>query len=598
MYTNTDEQKVLNRRRRERVRELRKIILFCANWLALPLFAAFLIADYIYAREDFLLFACLRFLIVPSCILLNIKVRRTHRLLEMQGWGALHVFVCAMIITVMIFIAEGKTSIYYAGLNLLTIAVGSFIPWTTGALVFTIVLIYFPYIAWSFVTWSAGGHTVFLLNLFFMVTTIILTMVIRHFNETFRMAAIRSKVALHNELHRRAAIIEEKTAEAIHLEEQFRQSQKMEAVGRLAGGIAHDFNNLLMVIQSYAEILRESMPFSDRRREKTDQILKATSRATSLTKQMLAFGRKQILSPVVLDLNSVIDETAQMLKRLIGEDIDVRVLLAPSLWAVEADPSQIVQVVMNLCVNARDAMPRGGSLSITTGNVTPMEISRSGCTDAPPAEYVKLAIRDTGIGISKEMQEHIFEPFFTTKDVGKGTGLGLATVYGIVRQSGGYVSVESAPGKGTCFTVYLPRVERTAVTETLPVVEAQGGGDQTILVVEDEDAVREPLCDYLRGLGYNVLAASSGPQALALAEGHPDSIDLLVTDAIMPKMNGRELAERLTSQQPGLRTIFISGYTDDAVLWRGIKMRGATLLQKPFNLEALAKEVRTALTQS
>ena len=469
---NRDEQKIRTLRRTERARELRKILLFCANWLSTPLFLVFWGADYFYARNHFFLFGCLRLLVLPSGWLLNIEVKKTRDIVRIQSWGAFHVFVDAMLITIMAFLAEGKTSVYYAGLNLLTIAVGSFIPWTTLALAGNVGLIYFPYIVWSLLTWRRGGHAIFLVNCFFMATTIILTLVIRSFNETYRVSAIRSRVALQNELHRRAAIIEEKTAEALGLQEQFRQAQKMEAIGRLAGGIAHDFNNLLMVIQGYAEVMRDDYPADAAHRDKTEQILKASSRAAALTRQMLAFGRKQMLCPVVLELNGVIDETARMLKRLIGEDIEFRVLPADSLWAVEVDPDQIVQVVMNLCVNARDAMTHGGVLTVATGNVTSMEMQQGRCSDAPPGEYVKLSVADSGIGISKDMQERIFEPFFTTKEVGKGTGLGLAVVYGIVKQSGGFVTLESEPGHGACFTIYLPRARQPIRHESVTAGEA------------------------------------------------------------------------------------------------------------------------------
>jgi signal transduction histidine kinase/CheY-like chemotaxis protein len=591
----SDERKILRLRRRERVREFPKIILICSNWLAAPLFAVFWIADYFYAHDHFFLFGALRLLVLPSCLLLNIQAKRTNSLAKLQVWGGFHVFVDALVITIMAFLAEGKTSVYYAGLNLLTIAVGSFIPWTPVALVCNVSLIYLPYLAWSFLTWGSGGHAIFLVNCFFMGTTIVLTLVIRHFNEAYRMSAIRSTFALQNELKRRATVIQEKTAETLRLEEQFRQAQKMEAIGRLAGGIAHDFNNLLMVIQSYAEMLREDRADDVALREKTEYILKAASRAAGLTRQMLAFSRKQILSPIVLDLNAVIDEAATMLKRLIGEDIEFRVLQADALWKVEVDPDQIVQVVMNLCVNARDAMPQGGVLTIATANVSPMQMKTGKCSDAPRGEYVKLSVTDTGIGISKQIQERIFDPFFTTKEVGKGTGLGLATVYGIVKQSGGYLSVESEPGHGACFTIYLPRVEQAITPEEPTTSEAQPRGTETILVAEDEDSVREALCDSIRRLGYTVLAASSGPQALSLAAWHQGPIELLITDVVMPKMNGRELSERLTHLRPNLRTIFISGYTDDTVLRHGIKKLGAVLLQKPFNLNTLACEVRNRL---
>jgi two-component system, cell cycle sensor histidine kinase and response regulator CckA len=301
---------------------------------------------------------------------------------------------------------------------------------------------------------------------------------------------------------------------------------------------------------------------------------------------------------VVLDLNAVIDDTANMLQRLIGEDIEFRVVPAHSLWPVEADPDQIVQVVMNLCVNARDAMEHGGKLTIATENVTSMEMRIGERSYASPGQYVKLSVADTGLGISKETQEHIFEPFFTTKEVGKGSGLGLATVYGIVKQSGGYIWVDSEPGLGTCFTIYLPKAKQVATSEKISAdPQARPRGRETILIAEDEGSLREAISDYMRTLGYTVLAANSGPQALALASVHDGPIDLLISDVVMPKMSGRALSETLGRMRPNLKTIYMSGYTDDAVLRHGVKKMGAAFLQKPFSLNTLAREVRTMLGQ-
>ncbi len=369
------------------------------------------------------------------------------------------------------------------------------------------------------------------------------------------------------------------------LEQQLRQSHKMEAVGRLAGGIAHDFNNLLMVIQSYAEILQESLPARDTRRKNTQEIMKAADRAAGLTRQMLAFSRKQILSPVVLDLNSVIGETAKMLRRVIGEDIEFRVNPAGSLWPIMADSDQIMQVVMNLCVNARDAMPQGGTLTVATGNVTVAEGGAGEPEYVAPGDYVKLSVTDTGAGIDKELQAQVFEPFYTTKAVGKGTGLGLSTVYGIVKQSDGYVWVDSEPGQGACFTVYLPRIKQAVALATSEKAETPSRGNETLLVAEDEESLRDAVCDYLSSLGYTVLAAGSGLEALSAASQHEGHIDLLITDLVMPKMSGRELSQMLGSLRPELKTIYMSGYSDDAILRHGIQEMGATFLQKPFSLE-------------
>ena len=385
-------------------------------------------------------------------------------------------------------------------------------------------------------------------------------------------------------------------ADRRELEQQLRQAQKMEAVGRLAGGIAHDFNNLLMVIQSYTEMLQDSLPAHDRSPKKhAGDHEGCRARRQPHAARCWRSAASKSLSPVVLDLNAVINETAKMLKRLIGEDIEFRVDSAESLWAIEADSDQIVQVLMNLCVNARDAMPQGGTLTIATGNVTVEEGSIGGPPYVSPGDYVKLSVTDTGTGISKEMQEQIFDPFFTTKEVGKGTGLGLATVYGIVKQSGGYVWVDSELGQGACFTIYLPRVKGAIAPDMSAKAEAQPRGTETLLVAEDEEALREAICDYLRSLGYTVLAASSGQQALSVASEHEGHIDLLITDVVMPKMSGRELSQMLGSLRPDLKTIYMSGYTDDAVLRHGIHELGATFLQKPFSLGTLARKVRDTL---
>jgi PAS domain S-box-containing protein len=379
------------------------------------------------------------------------------------------------------------------------------------------------------------------------------------------------------------------------LEQQLRQAQKMEAVGRLAGGIAHDFNNSLTVIRSYTELLQDSLPAQDTLRKNTQEIIKAADRAATLTRQMLAYSRKQILSPVVLDLKVVINETAKMLKRIIGADIELRVSSAEPLWAIKADPDQIVQILMNLCVNARDAMPQGGTLTIATGNVTVEKWSIGGQPNIPPGDYVRLSVTDTGTGIRKEIQEHIFDPFFTTKDVGKGTGLGLAMVYGTVKQSGGYVWVDSELGQGACFTIFLPMVNGAIVPEISAQPEVRSQGIGTILVTEVEDLPREVVCGYLRSAGYTVLAAGSGKEALAVASQHEGNIDLLVTDLVMPGMSGRELAQMLESLRLDLKTIYMSGYSDDAVLRRSNREQGPAFLQKPYSLDALARKVRDTL---
>jgi PAS domain S-box-containing protein len=380
------------------------------------------------------------------------------------------------------------------------------------------------------------------------------------------------------------------------LEAQFRQAQKMEAVGCLAGGVAHDFNNLLMVIRTYADMLQDSLPAGDSSRKKTQAILQAADRAAGLTAQLLAFSRKQITSPRIIELNKLIDETAKMLKRLVSEDVEFKFTATDSLWAVKADPDQIVQVLMNLCVNSRDAMPRGGTLTITTSNVINGEHAQEKTPYVPPGEYVELSVSDTGTGISEEVQEHMFEPFFTTKEVGKGTGLGLSTVYAIVNQSGGYIRLHSEIGKGTCFSVYLPKATAAVESRTAAVTDGYGFGTETLLVVEDSEALRESMSEFLRTLGYTVLEAGTGNEALSVIADVNGAIHLVLTDVVMPGMGGRELSEILRTIHPELKLIYMSGYTDDTVVRHGIRDTGVMFLQKPFSMATLARKVREALT--
>jgi two-component system, cell cycle sensor histidine kinase and response regulator CckA len=379
------------------------------------------------------------------------------------------------------------------------------------------------------------------------------------------------------------------------LEEQFRHAQKMEAIGRLAGGIAHDFNNLLMVIRSYTEILDDDLPPLGAMRRNTQAILKAADRAASLTGQMLAFSRKQMLSPVALNLNESVTESAQMLQRLLGEDIELRVQPDPALWIVRADPDQIAQVLMNLSVNSRDAMPVGGILTLETRNVT-VGPSLIDCHPfMVPGDYAVLSVTDTGTGISRDVQERMFEPFFTTKSVGKGTGLGLSTVYGIVKQSGGFLLCYSEPGQGASFSVYLPRIHDELSDAEQSKTDRFLHGTETLLIVEDEEALRESIRHFLTGLGYTVLAADSGQQALAIASHFKQPIHLMITDVVMPRMSGRELSQILEGIRPAMKTVFMSGYIDDAIVRHGVQAEGVAFLQKPFSLAVLARKLRDLL---
>ena len=392
-------------------------------------------------------------------------------------------------------------------------------------------------------------------------------------------------------------IFMEDVTETRTLELQFRQAQKMEAIGRLAGGIAHDFNNLLMVISGYSEFLLERLGPDPQLRGPAQEISNATQRATSLTRQLLAFSRKQMLAPKVLDLNEVVAENLKMLTRMIGEDIDLVMVPGPGLGAVRADPGQIDQVIMNLAVNARDAMPQGGKLTIETANVTLDENFARTHTPLTPGDYIMLAISDTGIGMDGETQSRIFEPFFTTKGA-KGTGLGLSTVYGIVKQSGGFIFVDSQPQRGTAFRTYFPRVdgrEEAAAAQDSLGLPRPDHGQETILLVEDETHLRRLARQYLETQGYKILEAEDGAAALQIVDGYQGTIDLLLTDVIMPGMNGRVLATNIAKLVPDIRVLYMSGYTENAIGHDGTLDAGVNLLQKPFSLPALKDRVREVL---
>jgi PAS domain S-box-containing protein len=385
-------------------------------------------------------------------------------------------------------------------------------------------------------------------------------------------------------------------AETERLAQQLRQAQKMEAVGRLAGGVAHDFNNMLTIISGYSGLLLEHPGAIEPLQGYVNEIKNASDRAASLTRQLLAFSRQQVLAPRVLDLNAVVANIEKMLKRLIGEDMDLVTVLGEGLWPVKADPGQLEQVLLNLAVNARDAMPNGGVITIETANVEMDSTSAQTHFPLSPGPYVLLAFSDTGIGMDAETQARIFEPFFTTKEKGKGTGLGLAMVYGIVKQSGGYIGVSSEVGKGTIFRIYLPRIKEE-LDESGPAGSGVAAlqGTETLLLVEDEEGVRALVRNVLREKGYRVLEASGGEEALELSELYGGQIDLLVTDVVMPQMSGRELARRLANSRPQTKVLYISGYADNAVWSEGGLDSGGAFLQKPFSPEALARKVREVL---
>ena len=384
------------------------------------------------------------------------------------------------------------------------------------------------------------------------------------------------------------------------LEEQLRHAQKMEAVGQLAGGIAHDFNNLLTAILGYCNLMRDDMPAEDPLRADLDEIHTAGERAASLTRQLLAFSRRQMLQPQVIDVNSVVQQLEKLLRRLISENVELVTALARDLLSVRVDPASIEQILVNLTVNARDAMPHGGRLTIETSNVDLDETFAIAHVPMKPARYVMLAVGDTGEGMDADTQTRVFEPFFTTKEQGKGSGLGLATVYGMVKQSGGYIWVYSEPGHGTVFKVYFPPAEQRARASEQDNAGRRSGdamhGWETVLLVEDEDAVRALAREVLRRHGYVVLEARHGVDALRMAERHPDDIHLMITDLVMPHMGGRNLVERLAAVRPKMKVLFMSGYTDHALMHRDLTP-GTAFLQKPFTPEAFVRKVRSVLDQ-
>ena len=390
--------------------------------------------------------------------------------------------------------------------------------------------------------------------------------------------------------------LQKEIAERKLVEDQLRQSQKMESIGTLAGGLAHDFNNLMTAVTGYSEMALRGLELTNPVRSKIDEIKKAGERAASLTRQLLAFSRKQVLQPKVLDLNTVVIGMSKMLPRMIGEDIELRIELAASLDRVEADPGQMEQILMNLAVNARDAMPNGGLLTIETRNVYLDGNYASRHAVVQAGHYAMLSVSDNGYGMDHETQAHIFEPFYTTKEVGKGTGLGLSMVYGIVKQSGGTIWVYSEEGKGTTFKIYLPRIDEVGMTEELGESSiAVQRGNETILLVEDEDIVRNLSKEILEDYGYAVVTAPNGQEGIRICRAFDGQIDLVITDVVMPQMSGRELAENVSVLRPDARVLFMSGFTNDAVVRHGVLVDDLCFIQKPFSPDALALKVREVL---
>jgi signal transduction histidine kinase len=406
--------------------------------------------------------------------------------------------------------------------------------------------------------------------------------------------------AIERELREAQTRAARKTAEAaLRLSEaQLRQAQKLEAVGRLAGGVAHDFNNILTVITGHSELLLKQLADDDPRRKNAEQIEKSAFFAAALTRQLLTFSRKQVIEPRVLNPNAVVLDVEKMLRRLIGEDIEFRTVLDPAAGNIKADPGQLEQVIMNLAVNARDAMPTGGKLTVATANTSLDENYLKHFPDLSAGDYVMLAVTDTGIGMSEEVKAHLFEPFFTTKPAGKGTGLGLATCFGIVKQNTGHINLYSELGRGTTFKIYFPRVQSALEPVRVPAQPATvAGGRETVLVVEDEPAVRELAAFALREKGYTVFEAVNGEEGLRVARQHEGKIDLVLTDVIMPVMGGKEMADHLRTSHPDTKVLFTSGYTQDAIGDHGVLRPGIVFLQKPYTTSTLARKVREVLEE-
>jgi signal transduction histidine kinase/CheY-like chemotaxis protein len=503
-------------------------------------------------------------------------------------------FVCGSI-ALMTHLDMGSVDPYYAGINLPLVGLGIMFPFTLWEGIITLSSVWLIYFIPNLILMKPDQITLFLNNNFFLISTIIISLVGTQFNLQHRKnqwASHRRLRLAHRKIKSHAKELEEKVKERT---QRLLQSERLAVVGQLAGGVAHDFNNILTAILGISQLLLDSLPKGNPIREDIESICRVGRRAVDLVKQLLAFSRRQILRPKLLNLNDVIQDVEKMLHRLIGEDIELIVKTAPNLGSVMADPVQIEQIILNLSVNARDAMPHGGSLIIQTANVTlDQAYCKLGKTSLVPGDYVMLSTSDTGSGMPDEIKAKIFEPFFTTKEPGQGTGLGLSTVYGIVKQSNGDILVYSEPDKGTTMKIFLPRQRESAVTEVKEEKSASGlpRGKETILLVEDEEEVRKLTARMLKKQGYKVMQAGEGREALSIADNYKDNIDLLVTDVIMPHMSGKDLAENLTSERSNIKVLFISGHNDSMMMHHGINAAHVAFLQKPYTIESLSHKIR------
>ena len=579
------------------------------------LFLSLGVLDYLATPENFFLF--LRYRAVVSLFLLA-GYFFTWRLPKAYLSTLAYVMVAsaAIAIELMILNFGGHDSPYYVGMILLGISVVGFIPARFSFHIIIAIMIYTIYLFPILIIETITGHRDFVIANAFMVLIFSTMLLMRYMSGNALAAELGLQYDLEQYRERLEMVVEERTAELRHavkdlkkeiverqraeaerklLQAQLLQAQKMESIGRLAGGVAHDFNNILTAILSYAELSLMKLPQHDPLRGHLISIQEASEKAATLTHQLLAFSRRQVLEMKVVDLNDVIRGLAKMLTRMIGEDMPLELRTGATTSFVRADEGQIEQVLMNLAVNARDAMPSGGRLVIETADVNPDDAVLKSQGVADPGQYVMLSVTDSGAGMSAEVRERIFEPFFTTKELGRGTGLGLATVYGIVKQHGGHIIVDSEPGKGTIFRILLPLTAGPGPQQAAEPSGPLPEGTETLLVVEDDELVRGLIDEVLAPLGYRVLTTASGDDALKASDSFPGHVDLLLTDVVMPGMNGRQLAEVMRTRRPGIKVLFMSGYTQDALSTQGVLEPGVALIHKPLRAGTLARQIRQVL---
>ncbi len=562
--------------------------------LAAALVPLFALLDLVFKPHQFIPFMTIRILVTMISIIVY-YMTKTRLGKKYPYWlGAFLTCVVGGSIALMCTLDMGPADHYYAGINLPLLGFGILLPLTLieGGIIF--LSVWLTYFIPNLLAVTPENAGIFISNNFFMLSTIIIALAASQFHLYHRKnqwLMLRRLEFAHRKIKGHAEELEKKVQERT---QRLLQTERLAVVGQLAGGVAHDFNNFLTAILGISELLLQTLPEEDAMRADIESIAKVGKKAAALVRQLLAFSRRQILMPKYLNLNEVLSETKKMLGRVIGENIELIVKTDPNLGVVKADPVQIEQIILNLAVNARDAMPSGGTLIIETSNQRlDANYCRSRQVSLEPGKYVTLSVSDNGTGMTKEVKTRIFEPFFTTKEKGQGTGLGLASVYGIVRQSNGDIYVYSEEGKGTTFKIFLPQTEESAEAkmEEMKAPEIPKG-KETILLVEDEEEVRKLTARMLEQQGYTVMQAREGTEALKVAQSYDGRIDLLLTDVIMPNMNGKMLAEQLVGERNGLKVLFLSGYTDTMILQQGITDSCETFLQKPYTLESLSIKIR------